>query len=370
MPGSISAFVQRAGRAARAAGHIGLAVLLAEQSVYSTVLNEHGVKPPKTKLKKGERAKKPLEQGQQSTREETKAKRAYAITRGGQRGSSDRQHDSVLVVDCPVIDEEAEDEGLFSLVQSGTCRRLVLTQVYKNQQPGELLCQNSAKGLTSSEAGPSVPCCDICDPSLLDRTRPGSPPEVARNARVKQGESSVEVLEKLHNWRCTVKHRDFSGSLFSIEALLSNSLIELLSKVGPVSSRARLSVILGGQWGWEATYGDELFSAMQEMNIPAFTPLLPKQGASITKRRREGEVEDNDQQTSNQPGKKKKTFTAVPGIPAEMQVSFELAGYTHDATLAHPDLQRSGFAFTAISNLDINVGEAVILHRTVQNGED
>ena len=45
-----------------------------------------------------------------------KAKRAYAIMRGGQRGSSDRQHDSVLVVDCPVIDEEAEDEGLFSLV--------------------------------------------------------------------------------------------------------------------------------------------------------------------------------------------------------------------------------------------------------------
>ncbi|KAF8151398.1 P-loop containing nucleoside triphosphate hydrolase protein [Crassisporium funariophilum] len=42
----------------------------------------------------------------------------------------------------------------------------------------------------------------------------------------------------------------------------------LLASVGPVTTRTRLSTILAGQWGWEATYGNELFKSMSAMNIP------------------------------------------------------------------------------------------------------
>lgn len=138
----------------------------------------------------------------------------YAIARGGQRGSSNPAFDVILIHDCPAIDEEAEDEGVYSLVQSGICRRLVLMRI--------LLV-------------PTVPCCDICDPSLLDRTRPGNrTDDGAKSSRVKAGVLCLPVLEKLHAWRCLVKARDFGGSLLSPDALLSDPLIDLLASVGPV----------------------------------------------------------------------------------------------------------------------------------------
>ncbi|KDR71310.1 hypothetical protein GALMADRAFT_1345788 [Galerina marginata CBS 339.88] len=305
VPGSVSAFVQRAGRCARAAGHVGLAVLLAEQSVYSTMLNEHGNKPAKSKFKKGEKRKGAAASNKQQTNEDSKARKNYAIARGGQRGSNDPTHDAILVRDHPAIDDKAEDEGLYSLIQSGVCRRSVLTRIYGNNPPN-----------------PTVPCCDICDPSLLNRTRPGRHLDNAKTKRIKVGVLCLPVLEKLHDWRCLVKRRDFAASLFSADALLSNPLIELLASTGPVATRERLSVILGGQWGWEKTYGDELFAAMRTMDIPLLVPLPAKPRAP--KRGSDG------REQREKPAKKKKVDGLLDEIPEVMQITFEVPDYSHD----------------------------------------
>jgi len=130
---SISAFIQWAGRAARALEK-GLAVLLAELSAYSTVLNEHGGRlKPKPQVRRGKNTKVTLVPVEKVTGEEMKAKRNYAIAQGVKRGGADKNN-TVVIHDCPPIDAEAEDEGLLSLVQSGTCRRAVLTKVYANVQ--------------------------------------------------------------------------------------------------------------------------------------------------------------------------------------------------------------------------------------------
>lgn len=140
--------MQRAGRAARAAGRVGLAVLLVEPSVYTTILNEHGEKP-KTSSENGSKNAKSAKKKQATSpiakpsSEDTKAKRNYAIARGVQRGGPDISRDVVLVRDCPAIDAESADEGLLSLVQSGTCRRDVLTDVYGNKPARECLFMNS-----------------------------------------------------------------------------------------------------------------------------------------------------------------------------------------------------------------------------------
>jgi len=169
--------------------------------------------------------------------------------------------------------------------------------------------------------GPTVPCCDVCDPSLLDRTRPGSRTgDGAKPGRVKFGVLQLPVLEKLHAWRCRVKARDFGGSLFSADALLSDPLIDLLASVGPVPTRERLSVILGGQWGWEMTYGNELFAAMMDMDIAALVRLPVKPRPA--KRGHDG------QERRNKPAEKKKAVTLVREIPEEMQVTFEVVGYS------------------------------------------
>jgi superfamily II DNA/RNA helicase len=133
LPGSISTFIQRAGRCAHGQGRVGMAVLLAEPSAYSTVLNEHGTKPATAKSAKGvKKGTKVNGKARPTPTQETKAKKDYAICRGGKRGSADGNHDAILVRDCTPIDEEAADEGLLSLVQAGTCRRMILAKIYNN----------------------------------------------------------------------------------------------------------------------------------------------------------------------------------------------------------------------------------------------
>lgn len=127
--------MQRAGRAARGSGTTGLAVLLVEPSVYSTVLDEHGGNP--TASQKGTKKKPANKKPGAPTAEQSKAKKKYAENRGLKRGSRDGKHDAVLVPDCPPIDHESTDEGLYSLVQAGTCRRRILSIVYGNTSDSE-----------------------------------------------------------------------------------------------------------------------------------------------------------------------------------------------------------------------------------------
>lgn len=150
LPGSISAFVQRAGRCARAPGTVGLAVLLVEPSVYSTVLDEHGSKPVGGK-KSAKSGKACSIKHKPPTSEESKAKKTYAEQRGLKRGSQGGKHDAILVQDCPPIDGEATDEGLYSLVQAGTCRRSILSIVFGNAPARKFIASPQGLELTKNE---------------------------------------------------------------------------------------------------------------------------------------------------------------------------------------------------------------------------
>lgn len=97
---------------------------------------------------------------EQDRKRQTQQRKEYAKLHGVYRGSVGGQDNAVLTQSSFPLDPEAADEGLYVLVQAGTCRRLVLTEI-------------------GSTLGPIVPCCDICCPALLDLTRPGSVPAAA-----------------------------------------------------------------------------------------------------------------------------------------------------------------------------------------------
>jgi hypothetical protein len=65
--------------------------------------------------------------------------KAYGNARGAKRGQRGGKHDAVFVREQPRIDPNALDEGLYVLVQTGKCRRLVLTEIYGNKPPCEFL---------------------------------------------------------------------------------------------------------------------------------------------------------------------------------------------------------------------------------------
>ncbi|KII85091.1 hypothetical protein PLICRDRAFT_145764 [Plicaturopsis crispa FD-325 SS-3] len=259
LPGSVSTFVQRAGRAGRGPGTKGLAVLLVESSAY-------GIEPEEAKDKIPKGRKKVAKAGQATApsagqlKHAANVKKARALLRGAKRGARGGKSDAIPVRDAPKLRPDAADEGLLVLVQTGLCRRAVLTEVYGNKPFGHKRI---------------VPCCDLCEPSLLDRTRPGTLQSVKRASAIKKGLPCEAVQTGLHSWRTLVHRRDFRRALFPASAILKNETLVLLSSVGPFKSREMLKKVLAGQWEWEASYGDELFEVLVNMDIPALVP-IPK----------------------------------------------------------------------------------------------
>ncbi|KAJ6472905.1 P-loop containing nucleoside triphosphate hydrolase protein [Mycena vitilis] len=235
LPGSVSIFVQRAGRAGRRRGSTGLAVLLVEPSAYGV----------------DRRAQK---------------QKAHAKARGVQRGSVGGKHDAIFVLDTPRLDPEAADEGLHVLVQTGTCRRGVLRMIYNNR-----------------ESTPQVPCCDICCPALLNQTRPGKLLAAPRQSAIKRGVVNKSVQRALHSWRTEIVARDYPTGLYTSAIILRDETIALLASVGPIDNLERLKAVLAGQWLWIDDYGSELHRCLARLDIPPMQPLpkktrAPKQG--------------------------------------------------------------------------------------------
>ena len=133
LPSSVSSFVQRAGRAARARNRTGLAVLLVEKSVY-----DFDISGANGQQKKG----KGKQKGVRQTLDYPKGKKGHAFNHGVLRGGYTREFDHVLAKEDVPVDYEAPDEGLYALAQTGKCRRLLLTGIYKNDLPSELLRQH------------------------------------------------------------------------------------------------------------------------------------------------------------------------------------------------------------------------------------
>lgn len=127
LPSTISSFVQRAGRAARGHDRTGLAVLLVEKAAYEVDLSK--VK----EVMQGGSKKKNI----RKSSDYPKATKAYAIEHGVLRGAYGGKTDDNLVKERVPLDQESADEGLYTFVQTGICRRLILMEIYGNELPSE-----------------------------------------------------------------------------------------------------------------------------------------------------------------------------------------------------------------------------------------
>ena len=64
-----------------------------------------------------------------------KAPKGYAIRHGVLRGSFGGLSDENILEEHVPLDMKSLDEGLYTLVQTGLCRRKVLTLIYGNDTP-------------------------------------------------------------------------------------------------------------------------------------------------------------------------------------------------------------------------------------------
>ncbi|KIY62593.1 P-loop containing nucleoside triphosphate hydrolase protein [Cylindrobasidium torrendii FP15055 ss-10] len=282
LPGTVSSFVQRAGRAARGLGRVGLAVLLVERAAFNTDLWEVSAEEESTaektkgkgKAKTG-KAKRKSKLGGSGGRDK-KVVKQYAISRGLERGWISGMTDTIWKRDQPPCNAEATDEGLLVLVQTGVCRRLVLKGIYHNDT-----------------IAPTAECCDLCCPKLLDRTRPGPFKKASRRTNIKKGDPQLLVQVQLQNWRQRVKKEHFPNVPWGASGILCNKTVDLLASVGPFKDdRAKFDRVLAGQWKWATRYADDLFKLLAELDIPE----LPESKAT---RKRKAPIPTSDEGLSN-----------------------------------------------------------------------
>jgi hypothetical protein len=134
---------------------------------------------------------------------------------------------------------------------------------------------------------PTVPCCDICDVSLLDRVRPKKQLIQTRRPKVKRGLTDKSTQARLFEWRRRILKRDHANATFSSSGILPNDLVETLASVGPAVLREVVLDDLTRDWLWRDQYFDELKSHLGSLKIGPLIE-MPKKTRSTTKGTKRG----------------------------------------------------------------------------------
>ncbi|EJD45440.1 P-loop containing nucleoside triphosphate hydrolase protein, partial [Auricularia subglabra TFB-10046 SS5] len=254
LPKKLSMFVQRAGRAARRPGMTGLAVLLVEPTAYTQAL-ESGDKlattanNPASAPGESSTASRPTSaaRGKQpkASKSKSRAPKGWAKAHGRSRGvtAGDTAANKIDRAIALSVNQDAEDEGLITLVQTGDCRRRVLADAFK-----------------SSNKTSTVPCCDLCDPKLLERTLPGHGPKrkAPKKKQDKEKQPAQDVIDALRAWRLKTWEDDFAAQFFTECAILPDDLIDAIAFIPEIESENALRGQLDKEWLFSSRYGKSL----------------------------------------------------------------------------------------------------------------
>lgn len=144
--------------------------------------------------------------------------------------------------------------------------------------------------------GPSVPCCNICDHTFLDCTRPGIKKSTA-GRRVAYEKEKCGVLEDtIDKWRDAVLERDVPEPYVTPSYILPNEAITKLSTLQLPVSRLNISNFLVPQWIWWSKYGEELMDIMLAVRIPDRTARL---GVEVEVESEDEGIAENDDTSVN-----------------------------------------------------------------------
>ncbi|KAL1730164.1 hypothetical protein EV714DRAFT_284362 [Schizophyllum commune] len=250
-------FMQRAGRAARAL-EAGYAIMLVEPAAYTVFLDaEVGRDKASSERVRGKQASK----SHLSKKEQTAYARAHGRYRGARSGTAD-DFPPMSKWQQSVIEEDDETEGVYHFVQSRRCRREILCEVFDDKKA-------------------DVPCCDVCDKSLLSLARPGKNKKDAPRPRLafeKEGSHALWIL--LDDWRDAFVRADVSWQAMGPECVLSNDIMDRISRLKHDKFSQHLRKLLESEWFLWKDHGERLID-----HILSSFPHPATAGASATPQR-------------------------------------------------------------------------------------
>jgi hypothetical protein len=229
-------------------------VLLVEPTAYSIRLSR-----PK---KQGRGKKKRLEEASQAaaTYSQPGEEKDYARSHGRFRGA--RNTNDALTptpVSDPPFSEDDESEGVYLFVQTTSCRRQVLRTVFVNPPPRLSHFLSSLVSFIVSHilSEPTVTCCDVCDPTLLDLVRPGPRPTSTTKKLAYRKQPNMHIVSALREWRCKALISDNHPSYLPASYILSEEAINKLASLSPCTESS-VKVYLSQQWVFWSTYGSDV----------------------------------------------------------------------------------------------------------------
>ncbi|KAK6984117.1 hypothetical protein R3P38DRAFT_2576560 [Favolaschia claudopus] len=249
VPQTVSAWIQRAGRAARRQGMLGLAVMLAEKAAFEVNPAADAAVAASTQTSgRGRGGRGRGGRDVRGGRGGEKQGRDYAVLHGQKRGSFRGSDDAVPPRDEHVITYNMPREGIYMLIQATICRRRILSQIFNNP----------------AHNVPAAQCCDICNPKLFDQVRPSKPVRATRQKGVRKGPPVDSVREALYLWRRNILKTRYTRCYFAANAILDDATCELLASVGPINAIETLQQLLGSCWSRWGELGQDLFVYMYE----------------------------------------------------------------------------------------------------------
>ncbi|KLO06253.1 P-loop containing nucleoside triphosphate hydrolase protein, partial [Schizopora paradoxa] len=234
LPEKLSSFIQRAGRAARGDGRSGIAVLLAEPSAYSVdTASSADVGEAESGRHGNLHRKKQPSAPKGSHSKKARRPKEFAEMHGRHRGQRNGARDNLpdlIEADGEVCIQE-DTEGMHAFVQTIACRRKIQHTVFNNPDTGP----------------PSVQCCDICCPSLLDESRPGIGPKTKRSPKLPDINPSPTLFASLVRWRETVRERDLKNTFITGSTILPDEAVSLLASLESFTKKV-IDGLLSKRW--------------------------------------------------------------------------------------------------------------------------
>ncbi|KAJ7170920.1 P-loop containing nucleoside triphosphate hydrolase protein [Mycena crocata] len=264
-PPNLSSWIQRAGRAARAAGRVGIAVMIVEKSAFEVAPLASGnadattTAPAAASATRGRgRGRGRGGRGGAGRRGGKKQGKEYAELHGQKRGWFKSTNDIMEALEDAVVEmpADAPAEGLYVLIQATICRRRILAQIFKND-------------VSTAE---KVTCCDICNPQLFDTVRPSKPVRATRQKGIRKVPPVDSVRQSLFSWRRNIKKMHYPYAVFAANAILDDATCELLASIGPIDAIEPLEQLLKSSWSRWEELGNRLFVYMKSLDIPSLPP--------------------------------------------------------------------------------------------------
>ncbi|KAG9125841.1 hypothetical protein FRC07_005991 [Ceratobasidium sp. 392] len=236
-PRTTSNAVQRGGRTARGEGRTGVYIQFNEPASYRVNPTEPA---PEPKSRRGKSKGKGKGRANDGTNDPEATQDNATRNRQPDHGFKSS------VAAEPELREDSAGEGIYCFVQTTLCRRRIWDKVFGND-PYDV----------------KVPCCDLCNPSFLDKFHFTPRQKATRARRVAKCEVSQPTVRALKQWRDSTFERDYPSATWDSSSFMDDSLINLLSSIDPTATS--LDAITGSvqaQWAHWAKYKERIYEVL------------------------------------------------------------------------------------------------------------